>query len=285
MSLLWEKMVKEINSLRGVPTDLKGCVDSAGVFEIQNIWEYVNNQITGDDPNKTWKFPKLDLFLPYEDTWFEWVEKQRYQGKPCNVRMGAFTKISEDRAYMMMAFFVETWDGDIYCLNEGIFYKEDDVWQFCAMAETDPVWTTAFGSMQFPHETSYAQRKEVVDQFSKRSMYLILITLLFLGCKNVVTVEHKIDDKLRKAKIKRGKLVIEKHYTLAIDVMKKTLRDEGGSEKTGIIHAFHLCRGHFKTYTEDKPLLGRAVGTFFFSAHARGSKEHGSIKKDYRVKM
>ena len=38
----------------------------------------------------------------------------------------------------------------------------------------------------------------------------------------------------------------------------------------------HKVRGHFKTYTADKPLLGRAVGTYWWPWHLRGDAERGA---------
>ena len=47
--------------------------------------------------------------------------------------------------------------------------------------------------------------------------------------------------------------------------------------------ALHLCRGHFKTFTADAPLLGRATGTYFWAPHIRGTQNEGVVIKDYRV--
>jgi|KBSSwiStaDraftv2_1062776.scaffolds.fasta_scaffold14624_3 hypothetical protein len=45
----------------------------------------------------------------------------------------------------------------------------------------------------------------------------------------------------------------------------------------------HKVRGHFRTYTADKPLLGRAVGTYWWPWHLRGDAERGRIIADYKL--
>ena len=45
----------------------------------------------------------------------------------------------------------------------------------------------------------------------------------------------------------------------------------------------HYCRGHFATYTEEKPLFGKYSGKFWIPAHVRGSVKNGAVVKDYCV--
>jgi len=47
----------------------------------------------------------------------------------------------------------------------------------------------------------------------------------------------------------------------------------------------HFCRGHYATYTKDKPLFGKYVGTFYKSPHVRGNAEVGTIVKDYKAQV
>jgi hypothetical protein len=45
----------------------------------------------------------------------------------------------------------------------------------------------------------------------------------------------------------------------------------------------HLVRGHFKIYTEEKPLFGRVIGAVWVPEHERGDDAIGKITKDYEV--
>lgn len=46
----------------------------------------------------------------------------------------------------------------------------------------------------------------------------------------------------------------------------------------------HLARGHFKTFTEDAPLLGKHVGTYWWGWQVRGQESAGAIEKTYTLK-
>lgn len=46
----------------------------------------------------------------------------------------------------------------------------------------------------------------------------------------------------------------------------------------------HLARGHFKTFTEDAPLLGKHVGTYWWGWQVRGQEGPGIIEKTYTLK-
>jgi hypothetical protein len=47
----------------------------------------------------------------------------------------------------------------------------------------------------------------------------------------------------------------------------------------------HICRGHFKTFTEEARLFGKYTGTYWWPAHVRGSVDEGVVEKDYRVRL
>jgi hypothetical protein len=45
----------------------------------------------------------------------------------------------------------------------------------------------------------------------------------------------------------------------------------------------HLCRGHFKTYTDDNPLFGKHVGKYYWQPSIRGKNKKGIVAKDYSL--
>jgi hypothetical protein len=47
--------------------------------------------------------------------------------------------------------------------------------------------------------------------------------------------------------------------------------------------AKHIQRGHFKRFSEDRPLFGRHVGQYWWEQHARGTPARGVVFKDYNV--
>ncbi len=113
---------------------------------------------------------------------------------------------------------------------------------------------------------------------------VLQMALNFLHCKNVKTVPVEYDDNWIKERSRRNKPRFERYYIIQTESMQKILNEKGNAQKTGIKQAMHLCRGHFKTYTAEKPLLGKTTGTFWWDAHIRGDSKVGLVDKDYEVK-
>jgi hypothetical protein len=111
---------------------------------------------------------------------------------------------------------------------------------------------------------------------------IILTTLNFLHCKNVVAQPNEFHHIRNRRLKKEGRPYFEKYYTLHIDSIKHTLKHEGQVETVGLKRALHLCRGHFSTYDE-KGLFGKYYGKFWIPDHARGNPEIGAIEKDYKL--
>lgn len=111
-----------------------------------------------------------------------------------------------------------------------------------------------------------------------------LLALAFCHCKNVV--RRDVTDSLAPpAKwLRRQKVPEIRYHVLDINPMKEVLRTEGGIESNGLKKALHICRGHFVTYTEERPLFGKVTGTFWKPSHVRGNAERGIVDKDYRLR-
>lgn len=119
-------------------------------------------------------------------------------------------------------------------------------------------------------------------QISTDWAFISSMAMSFMHCKNVRQIEAK-DDRGEQFH-KQHKVPRFRYRTLVIDPMKEVLRTEGGLEANGLKKALHICRGHFATYSNDKPLFGKYNGTFWKPDHVRGNKESGVVRKDYDVK-
>ena len=110
---------------------------------------------------------------------------------------------------------------------------------------------------------------------------VVLMTNCFCHCKNIDHIETKVDDKLIRRRVREGKIPINKFYTLNIN--SNHHHSTGVSVGHGSGKSFHICRGHFKHFTADNPLLGKHVGTYWWSMHAKGDKLQGKVTKDYNI--
>jgi len=113
----------------------------------------------------------------------------------------------------------------------------------------------------------------------------VLATFTFANCCNVkledVTEELQPVPKIRR----RLKLPEIRRYTLNIMGHTGKVSREWNEGEKGVM-PWHLCRGHFATYTEEKPLFGRkgAIGRYWHPPHMKGKKENGVVIKDYAIK-
>ena len=112
-----------------------------------------------------------------------------------------------------------------------------------------------------------------------------LFAISLMHCKNVRL--HSVDPPERvsaKHERKTGR-PLTRYHVLNIEPMRRILDREGEAQTRGLRHALHICRGHFKTFTEDAPLFGRHTGTYWWPAQLRGSSSEGVVEKDYRIRL
>lgn len=112
---------------------------------------------------------------------------------------------------------------------------------------------------------------------------IALWTITFMHTKNVIQEEVPPIAKLsKKHEVRYGEPLVT-YRIIKIKPMggkRTTGEDRGGSHRQ---HSAHIRRGHFKTYTEDAPLLGRAVGTFWWEQGMYGSEKQGKVTHGYEI--
>lgn len=102
-------------------------------------------------------------------------------------------------------------------------------------------------------------------------------------CNNVEVGEDGPAQAVRENRKSKGQNPGQTFKTLDIEPMKEKSASSSSGGDPSVSRALHICRGHFKTYTEDAPLFGEHTGTYWWPMHTRGSAENGEVKKDYRV--
>jgi hypothetical protein len=100
-------------------------------------------------------------------------------------------------------------------------------------------------------------------------------------CSNVrLDKSEQIANCKQRRRIRRGNLPLMSFYTITIRQSSKSNKNELSEHYTNRIH---LCRGHFKHYSDDKPLFGKYSGSYWWQPSVRGRNKSGEIVKDYKV--
>lgn len=129
-----------------------------------------------------------------------------------------------------------------------------------------------------------AEAREVLANrvFTPNYLYPTLLALSFVHARNVVIESVTPSPKVAKARQRRTGQPPVRYHVLRIEALKEILKTEGKAGDGGLRQALHLCRGHFKTFTPEAPLLGRHVGTFWWAPQVRGTAKR-LILTDYEV--
>lgn len=118
---------------------------------------------------------------------------------------------------------------------------------------------------------------------SKGDITHVFNCIYLLNCVNITTQNNPPPEKLNSKRLKRGKVPLYEYKTLVLKPMGK--KQTADAAKGLWDNRLHVCRGHFKTYTAEKPLFGRIVGRFWWQAAVRGNAAAGVIEKEYEVAL
>jgi hypothetical protein len=114
--------------------------------------------------------------------------------------------------------------------------------------------------------------------------YFALTGICFAHCRGVRATEHRQPRQQRRARQRANQPPLFDYRTIDIGPAVGILRKEGHIERNGIAVALHLCRGHFRNYTDEAPLFGKYTGTVYIPMHLRGRDVTRTIIHDYRVR-
>ena len=160
----------------------------------------------------------------------------------------------------------------------------------CGLAEDGTWFRHSNGKLYWYSQLGFSvsdeppeEAKQALTERVAQLLFPALMALSFMHCKNVSVKNVVPSEKLSRSYSKRHGRPLLSYGELRIDPIRKVLeqqrKDVGGSLRK----ALHLCRGHFKTFTADAPLMGHATGTYWWAPQMRGTASAGLALKDYRV--
>lgn len=120
--------------------------------------------------------------------------------------------------------------------------------------------------------------------FVAQLLFPVLLSISLMHCKNVQLRAVDPPEKLSRRHRKEHGRELVRYHVLEVDSIRRILDKYRKGDREDLRRALHICRGHFKTFTPDAPLLGRHIGMYWWEPHVRGSKESGAVLKDYRVR-
>jgi hypothetical protein len=109
-----------------------------------------------------------------------------------------------------------------------------------------------------------------------------LLAVGWINCKNIRLETNHTNDRIARKRQRRGSFAGLSYEKIVIDgVAGQPTRSNREAHATG--KRLHMVRGHFATYTTERPLFGRITGTFWRAWHVRGDADLGRISHEYQV--
>ena len=207
--------------------------------------------------------------LPYKLIWVDYIGASAFGDQM--IKTGLLCQESENEHVKIL-----------FCQH----YRPKNIWQLYPVIVRlklgEDYSTDESGGLEIVPEWTRTLSDPIGGNYNIAVNTLRLLSFLgLLCCKNILIEQHNPDAKLQKARKKRGKLPLFSYHTL---VIKPTGKRQESIPRNLWDNRVHLCRGHFKTYTEDKPLFGHITGRFWWQPTVRGRNREGVVMKDYELR-
>lgn len=177
-----------------------------------------------------------------------------------------------------------------YCLSNIFVYEKDmgairligEMWN---MFDNDgrimDVCSPSSTYLDLSIEANFRDCQQMFQKFLAPSFFAFSLS----HCKNIELVTDSTDlskPNIRRQNSNRSLLYQYKSVQLSDKTQKKYQRgDVATDENDSRSVRFHMCKGHFRTYTPDNPLFGRLAGKFWVPQHTKGTKDVGTVIKTY----
>lgn len=250
------------------------------VFEISNIVDgfFEKIRIDGRVYIQTTGISDIPSKPPFTHTWYEYT-----QSFPDGAKLNNGVYLIDDKIekkWKFLLFYLPSTNIKTLERIGSCTYPYND--EFIGICDKSVVSTTeSYGLMNAQLERDSSDCYKELEAMVK----FVLYSNILLNCKNVSTDAHDFPNRRSISHYKKtGKPYFEKYYTLKVKLPGKK-HTAGSGENGGWSNAFHIYRGHFKTYTEAAPLFGKFTGTYWWESGIRGNLETGIIDKDYELEV
>lgn len=271
----------------------------ATVIKVQNVCDYYEqHSFTPSGEPVIWDMGKdfPNVAPPMPAIWMEW-KFHRLAGMRVGVLLVSCEYDKPEDALESQVELRKVWDGDLPMTYQAKWGTLAMV--FCDFYEENPKFLGHLfwlikgdGSYDFGTGTCFPSPSDSMRELfgpeagpqMMRLLHVAYLSLSFLHCKNVALTQcPPFSAKHQKSRVAKGKLPLLRFHTLSIEPVKKIIRDANGGSEALSPKSLHLCRGHFKTFSEHK-LFGKFEGTFWWPMHVRGNASAGIIRKNYDIK-
>lgn len=277
---------------RAACTDVLKFLKKSQHFYLGHCVEYIDLMKRSSNSRVFFEENAVSVKLPYDICCFWFDNSNNYETdqkikikRKAVVCMKDTRRVNESFILMSLNYLVNSgkWilDPHAVCISVGVDYKAGD--------HGPKNFAIYSGNMiifpLFQHKREYTEfeKTEIIKDFQQELSALNAV-LMLLSCQNISYETIEPPAKLNKKRRKKGKEEMVKYHVLNLHPLSsKTISKSGvQTEETKRVH---LCRGHFKTFTEDKPLFGRFTGRYWWQPQVRGDKEKGIVNKDYKVEV
>lgn len=218
-----------------------------------------------------WHF--TDVKMPYDICYFDW-SKDNYGP----FKYGCLSiNDKQDKSIIHIVMFLFTKEHSMW--SRGFYFyriKLSNNLQKNVEIDTKP---TIIGSLLC--ETTPQYNKRIIQEEEISVLGMLNYVLMFLDCKNIGLKKVPPPEALNRKRKKYGKTELYTYHTL---ILKPIGKKQESIPRDLWNNRIHLCRGHFKTYTKEKPLFGNITGRFWWQPIVRGKNKKGVIMKDYKIR-
>ena len=185
-----------------------------------------------------------------------------------------------------MAVYVRQDENGIYC-TAFIYTPKGHHWVIFPYIYASTPQSDAIARLYAPSLImTWPLSREQSEARTLRLVEILHATLYTLTARNIYLEAVERPAKLNRKRKKNGKIPLYRYHILKVapGLVRKNSHHESTHPVAGSM-PFHLCRGHFKTYTAEAPMFGIPgnCGRFLVPAHVRGNKQNGIVMKDYEL--